>query len=101
MLYWRQRIIDRCHCRLFPVSPARDYPSLFGSPDLNSDALLAGLLEASNLQVLRLVNPSPLDSFGTALGGWPLLREIEIVVSRGYPEGGRMSEAIFTGNSHL
>lgn len=74
---------------------ARDYRTLFGSPNLDSDALICGLLEASNLQVLRLINPSPLESFGAALSKWPMLHEVEVVVSEAYPEAGRLSEAIF------
>jgi len=72
-----------------------DYRSLFGSPDLNCDSLISGLLEASNLHVLRLKNPSPLDPFGTALGQWSRLREVEIEVSRDFPEARRLSDAIF------
>lgn len=45
---------------------ARNYRSLFGSPDLNSTGILIGLLEAKNLHTLRLVDPSPLDEFGSA-----------------------------------
>ena len=77
------------------------YHTLFARPDLDSDALLAGLLEASNLQVLRLVDPSPLDSFGAALGKWRVLREVEIVISSNYPEAKRISKAIFAPPASL
>lgn len=80
---------------------ARNYRSLFGSPDLNSTGILTGLLEAKNLHTLKLVDPSPLDDFGSALGKWPMLREVDIEVSEGYPEARRLSEAIFTPPRYL
>ncbi|KAF8321313.1 hypothetical protein DL93DRAFT_2073145, partial [Clavulina sp. PMI_390] len=80
---------------------ARTYQTLWGDINLNNDSILSGLVEATNLRSLRIVNPTPLDEFGGALSRWPLLRHAEIVVTEDFPEARELADAVFTPPRYL
>lgn len=70
-------------CSLLPHSPSATltkYNQTWPTPSITDKTLLTALLGCSNLRVLKVVDPCPLETWGAEMKGWKKLDELSITL---------------------